>query len=577
MSVPSSQAKTLKKRASNALASSDVLSALSALNDLISLPGYLATANDHYRRCYCHSQMKQYSEAFRDANAVIELDPEWYKGHYLRGVVLAGMENTREAASSLRRALALTRNGVERRKVQAKLERIAPEEKEVDASVYKLIRSSSGGSQENANVSVAAVQTQKLRRHLSRTSVSQHTPPRSAKRSLLPGMPWLSEEGILDFVGESAYQKGAEVLRQRLIQHASMQVDPARLGATIYRSSDRVLMYHVQIEFADTKVASFKCDCPSAKEAVEEAESKAGIKSERFAVEEEPLKKRKHQDCASSSSRRCERIIQPCVHVASALLCKYFRLSSVCFLSLFSSRLLFYPPFLFFLALFFSFYYWWFSLCPPSFCPTYIFLFALMSLHQPTHLLSSTQSHTSVWMHRQISAGLKNDGGVIRRKDKKMMFEYRERDPDTVDIQYRLIERLSRETAADLRARLEKNGESRSGTKQELLSRLSDRMVHGSLPMCPGCGRGRLQFVQGFYVCRGSFNDRQKKVLRCGFQEPASTITRPQWVGDLDILSYARRVPIPAPRYEPKPSKAEASPEYASAESSWAAELDQYA
>lgn len=57
--------------------------------------------------------------------------------------------------------------------------------------------------------------------------------------------------------------------------------------------------------------------------------------------------------------------------------------------------------------------------------------------------------------------------------------------------------------------RLEKNQQSKTGTKSELAAKCADGKQFGRIPTCPKCGGGKLRFNRdrGTYACPGYMED----------------------------------------------------------------------
>jgi hypothetical protein len=68
-----------------------------------------------------------------------------------------------------------------------------------------------------------------------------------------------------------------------------------------------------------------------------------------------------------------------------------------------------------------------------------------------------------------------------------------------------------------------------TGTKKELIERIADGKVLGSIPLCPSCGGGRPRFDsgKGTYLCPGFMED--DKFVNCNKKFNMSEIIRNPW------------------------------------------------
>lgn len=81
----------------------------------------------------------------------------------------------------------------------------------------------------------------------------------------------------------------------------------------------------------------------------------------------------------------------------------------------------------------------------------------------------------------------------------------------------------------DLKNLLQKNGQSKSGNKIDLLTRVADGMMFGSIPFCSNCGGGRpkLDLLSGVYYCKGYMDDDKWQYCRKSFD--FEEIKRDKW------------------------------------------------
>jgi hypothetical protein len=90
-------------------------------------------------------------------------------------------------------------------------------------------------------------------------------------------------------------------------------------------------------------------------------------------------------------------------------------------------------------------------------------------------------------------------------------------------------ESLEDETIANLKEMCKKNSQKVTGTKKELIERIADGKVLGSIPLCPSCGGGRPRFDsgKGTYLCPGFMED--DKFVNCNKKFNMSEIIRNPW------------------------------------------------
>jgi len=90
-------------------------------------------------------------------------------------------------------------------------------------------------------------------------------------------------------------------------------------------------------------------------------------------------------------------------------------------------------------------------------------------------------------------------------------------------------ESLEDDTIANLKEICRKNSQKVTGTKKELIERIADGKVLGSIPLCPKCGGGRPRFnsAKGTYLCPGFMED--DKFVNCNKQFIMSEIIRNPW------------------------------------------------
>ena len=81
----------------------------------------------------------------------------------------------------------------------------------------------------------------------------------------------------------------------------------------------------------------------------------------------------------------------------------------------------------------------------------------------------------------------------------------------------------------ELKDILKANGQSRSGNKIDLLTKVVDGMMFGSIPDCPACGGGRpkLDLLNGTYYCKGYMDDDEWHYCKTVFK--FDEIKRGEW------------------------------------------------
>lgn len=100
-----STSEKLKRKGNEAFTLKDYESAISYYSEAISVDPCNHTLYSNRSGAYCAN--KNYEEAAEDARKVIELKPEWARGHSRLGAALEGMESLEEAESSYKNALKL--------------------------------------------------------------------------------------------------------------------------------------------------------------------------------------------------------------------------------------------------------------------------------------------------------------------------------------------------------------------------------------------------------------------------------------------------------------------------------------
>eukprot|EP01112_Ceratiomyxa_fruticulosa_P018187 TRINITY_DN5776_c0_g2_i1.p1 TRINITY_DN5776_c0_g2~~TRINITY_DN5776_c0_g2_i1.p1 ORF type:complete len:241 (-),score=49.11 TRINITY_DN5776_c0_g2_i1:188-910(-) len=95
---------------------------------------------------------------------------------------------------------------------------------------------------------------------------------------------------------------------------------------------------------------------------------------------------------------------------------------------------------------------------------------------------------------------------------------------------YDLLSQVQREeldvlTINQLKDRLRANDQLLSGSRPELVKRVSDCIIHGCLPRCPTCSGGRLKYEGGVYKCPGYHDD--DNFVSCHYR--STSVTRPAW------------------------------------------------
>lgn len=83
-------------------------------------------------------------------------------------------------------------------------------------------------------------------------------------------------------------------------------------------------------------------------------------------------------------------------------------------------------------------------------------------------------------------------------------------------------------TMAQLKEILRINDQNVSGRKAELVGRCVDGELHGGLPLCPRCGKGRLHMAEGVhYTCPGFWDQSAAAHKTRDFH--AETVQRTPW------------------------------------------------
>mmetsp|Transcript_71495 Transcript_71495/g.155295 ORF Transcript_71495/g.155295 Transcript_71495/m.155295 type:complete len:290 (-) Transcript_71495:310-1179(-) len=90
-------------------------------------------------------------------------------------------------------------------------------------------------------------------------------------------------------------------------------------------------------------------------------------------------------------------------------------------------------------------------------------------------------------------------------------------------------EKLKPVTTAQLQAELALNDQVRNGKKPELVQRVAEGRVLGSLPRCPRCKKGRIHWsrIGGWYNCPGYYDGEDRMQKRCYFR--AQELKRGPW------------------------------------------------
>jgi len=113
------------------------------------------------------------------------------------------------------------------------------------------------------------------------------------------------------------------------------------------------------------------------------------------------------------------------------------------------------------------------------------------------------------------------------KKQKKQMDD----DGVIVDVDDITVE-FSKKSVADLKDLLRINKQMISGTKKELVVRVTDGVKNGRLPVCPACGHGilRLSSREGLVECGGYFDEEIGMRIPCKFTKPFEDVTRLPWL-----------------------------------------------
>ena len=80
-----------------------------------------------------------------------------------------------------------------------------------------------------------------------------------------------------------------------------------------------------------------------------------------------------------------------------------------------------------------------------------------------------------------------------------------------------LEDQLNSSTMAALVSELQKNQQTRTGKKEDLVSRVAEGRVLGSLPPCPRCEHGQVHWSRlgGWFSCPGYFDKEKREQKRC--------------------------------------------------------------
>mmetsp|Transcript_34310 Transcript_34310/g.66418 ORF Transcript_34310/g.66418 Transcript_34310/m.66418 type:complete len:212 (-) Transcript_34310:134-769(-) len=89
----------------------------------------------------------------------------------------------------------------------------------------------------------------------------------------------------------------------------------------------------------------------------------------------------------------------------------------------------------------------------------------------------------------------------------------------------KLFEQFDQLTVDHLRSMLQRNGQSSSGLKRDLIEQCVDGAMRGALPRCPQCLRGHLVYRLYEYRCNGYYD--AGRVQDCGFSAPE--VERTAW------------------------------------------------
>lgn len=84
----------------------------------------------------------------------------------------------------------------------------------------------------------------------------------------------------------------------------------------------------------------------------------------------------------------------------------------------------------------------------------------------------------------------------------------------------KLEDELNSKSIAQLQAELEHNNQIRAGKKSDLVTRVAEGRVLGSLPKCPKCKHGRIHWSRlgGWYNCPGYYDKDAQIQKRCFFR-----------------------------------------------------------
>lgn len=88
---------------------------------------------------------------------------------------------------------------------------------------------------------------------------------------------------------------------------------------------------------------------------------------------------------------------------------------------------------------------------------------------------------------------------------------------------------LQKYSLKQLQDQLGLNGQKRTGSKDELVSRTLDGIMRGALPHCPLCHVGHLWYAAGKYRCSGSFDATTQQRINCTFTAACTDIRRSKW------------------------------------------------
>lgn len=95
-----------------------------------------------------------------------------------------------------------------------------------------------------------------------------------------------------------------------------------------------------------------------------------------------------------------------------------------------------------------------------------------------------------------------------------------------------ILTRIQGYSNEKLKEILRKNGQSMSGTKVDLLSKVLDGELFGRVPKCPTCrgGRPKMDLQTGVYHCTGYYEDEAFYQCTASFQ--FNKLERDKWLGE---------------------------------------------